>query len=206
MAPADAVSCPFVLETGPGVYESALAYQPVRRMADNAVLFKLLAKLIGQNHGVIPTFMAKPYADQPGCSGHVHISLRDSTGTNIFAVTPDELAAGGREGAHSKDTRFISQTAEHFLAGVLKGLPDIMPCLVPTVNGYKRLVEAYWAPVHVSYAYENRCASVRVISPPLAELAATRLEIRVPGADVSYRLCAHVAPNLKLTDSVFARR
>lgn len=167
------------------MYESALAYQPVRRMADNAILFKFLAKLVGQQHGVLPTFMAKPYSDQPGCSGHVHISLRDSTGTNIFAVTPEELAAGGREDAHCKDTKLISKTAEYFLAGVLKGLPDIMPCLVPTVNGYKRLVESYWAPVNVSYAYENRVASVRIISPPLADLAATRLEIRVPGADVS---------------------
>lgn len=61
-----------------------------------------------------------------------------------------------------------------------------MPCLVPTVNGYKRLVESYWAPVNVSYAYENRVASVRIISPPLADRAATRLEVRVPGADVSF--------------------
>jgi len=172
-------------------------------MADNAVLFKLLAKLIGQNHGVIPTFMAKPYADQPGCSGHVHISLRDKTGANVFAVSEAELAAGGRVGAHSKDTRLISQVAEHFLAGVLKGLPDIMPCLVPTVNGYKRLVESYWAPVNVSYAYENRCSSVRIISPPLAELAATRLEIRVPGADVSLNQLpsffrAHSYPDIPL--------
>jgi len=60
-----------------------------------------------------------------------------------------------------------------------------MPCLVPTVNGYKRLVESYWAPVNVSYAYENRVASVRIISPPLGDRAATRLEVRVPGADVS---------------------
>ena len=73
-----------------------------------------------------------------------------------------------------------------------------MPCLVPTVNGYKRLVESYWAPVNgelpmprrssrdrllmssrsaVSYAYENRLASVRIISPPLAGRQATRLEV-----------------------------
>ncbi|KAL8276286.1 hypothetical protein RQP46_011314 [Phenoliferia psychrophenolica] len=166
-------------ETGPGVYESALAYQPVARMADNATLFKYIAKLTGMKYGVMPTFMAKPYSDQPGCSGHVHISLRDSTGENVFAVKESELK-DGRVGATSEDTKRISLIAEYFLAGVLKGLPSIMPCLVPTVNGYKRLVESYWAPVNVSYAYENRLASVRIISPPLAGRQATRLEVMLP--------------------------
>ncbi|GAA6021311.1 hypothetical protein JCM10207_002693 [Rhodosporidiobolus poonsookiae] len=171
-------------ETGPGVYESALAYQPVLRMADNATLFKHCARVTGLAHGVTPTFMAKPYGDQPGCSGHVHISLRDKkTGKNVFAVSEEEREKG-REGAANEDTRRISQVAEWFLAGVLEGLPDIMPCLVPTVNGYKRLVESYWAPTTVSYAFENRVASVRIIAPPVAELPATRLEVRVPGADM----------------------
>ncbi|KAM0754471.1 glutamine synthetase/guanido kinase [Meredithblackwellia eburnea MCA 4105] len=172
-------------ETGPGVYESALVYQEVGRMADNATLFKWVAKVTGLENGVMPTFMAKPYGDQPGCSGHVHISLRSlETNKNIFAITQAELDAGGREDAAFEDTKRISKEAEWFLAGVLKGLPSIMPCLVPTVNGYKRLVESYWAPVNVSYAYENRVASVRIISPPLAGLESTRLEVRVPGADM----------------------
>ncbi|KAI5476083.1 glutamine synthetase [Pseudohyphozyma bogoriensis] len=171
-------------ETGPGVYESALAYQNAARMADNAILFKWIAKITGYKYGVMPTFMAKPYSDQPGCSGHVHFSLRDSSGKNIFAVEESELK-DGRVGASYEDTKRISVVAEHFLAGVLLGLPEIMPCLVPTVNGYKRLVESYWAPVNVSYAYENRVASVRIISPPLAAPSATRLEVRVPGADMN---------------------
>jgi glutamine synthetase len=50
-------------ETGPGVYETALAYTEARRMADNAVLFKLLAKSVGIKYGIMPTFMAKPWAD-----------------------------------------------------------------------------------------------------------------------------------------------
>lgn len=193
-------------ETGPGVFESALAYQPVLRMADNAQLFKYVAKTTGLEHGILPTFMAKPYADQPGCSGHVHISLRDSQGKNVFAVGPEDLK-DGRKDAKFDDTKRISQEAEWFLAGVLEGLPDIMPCLVPTINGYdlsltlhetlcrvdsfprnhsyKRLVESFWAPTSVSYAYENRVASVRIISPPMADPKSTRLEVRVPGADVS---------------------
>ena len=76
-----------------------------------------------------------------------------------------------------------------------------MPCLVPTVNGYKRLVESYWAPVNVTYAYENRVASVRIISPPLADRAATRLEVRVPGADV--RPLSPCPPSLELMKSPY---
>jgi len=73
------------------------------------------------------------------------------------------------------------------LAGVLDGLPDIMPTLVPTINGYKRLVagEAFWAPNAVTYGYDSRGASVRIISPPSVAPAATRLEVRVPGADMN---------------------
>lgn len=50
-------------ETGPGVYETALAYRPVLRMADNAILFKFLAKSVGMKHGITPSFMAKPWAN-----------------------------------------------------------------------------------------------------------------------------------------------
>lgn len=94
-------------------------------MADNATLFKHVAKSTGLAHGVLPTFMAKPYADQPGCSGHVHISLRDKSGRNVFAVEEGEMDSG-REGAQFEDTKRISQVAEWFLAGVLDGLPDIV--------------------------------------------------------------------------------
>ena len=59
--------------------------------------------------------------------------------------------------------------------------------LVPTINGYKRLVggEAFWAPNAVTYGYDSRAASVRIISPPSVPPYASRLEIRVPGADMN---------------------
>lgn len=59
--------------------------------------------------------------------------------------------------------------------------------LVPTINGYKRLVggEAFWAPNAITYGYDSRAASIRIISPPSVPPAATRLEIRVPGADMN---------------------
>ena len=95
----------------------------------------------------MPTFMAKPHnnlrasmmrdhADvSAGCSGHIHVSLRDQSGRNIFA------APSARADAKFEDSRWLSVECEHFIAGILAGLADVMPCLVPTVNGYKRLVE-----------------------------------------------------------------
>ncbi|KAI9509340.1 glutamine synthetase/guanido kinase [Russula earlei] len=186
-------------ETGPGVFETALAYTTAIRVADNALLFKYLVKSLGMKYGVTPSFMAKPWGNLPGCSGHIHASLRDSNNNNIFAVNPEELN-GGREGATYDELKYISQTAEYFLAGLLDGLtdvsdvllgcfpPDFGPCqLVPTINGYKRLVggEAFWAPNAVTYGYDSRAASVRVISPPSVPPAATRFEIRVTGADAN---------------------
>lgn len=58
---------------------------------------------------------------------HIHVSIRDKSGRNIFAVTEEEKANGGREGAAFDDTKYISQEAEWFLAGLLEGLSDGMP-------------------------------------------------------------------------------
>ncbi|KII88302.1 hypothetical protein PLICRDRAFT_41464 [Plicaturopsis crispa FD-325 SS-3] len=173
-------------ETGPGVFETALAYTSALRMADNAILFKFLAKGIGMTQGVIPSFMAKPWGNLPGCSGHVHVSLREGLGKNVFAVSKDELSTGRSDAAY-EDTKFLSQEGEWFLAGVLDGIADVMPMLVPTINGYKRLVggEAFWAPNAVTYGYDSRAASIRIISPPSVPPAATRLEVRIPGADMN---------------------
>ena len=118
-------------------------------MADNAALFKLTAKAIGLTYGIMPSFMAKPHNNLPGCSGklwppiakmrdsnylrldfagHVHISLCDKEGKNIFAASEER-----KEGF--ADLKWASKELEYFIAGVLKGLDQVMPCLVPTVNG-----------------------------------------------------------------------
>ncbi|KAK0450948.1 hypothetical protein EV421DRAFT_1888724 [Armillaria borealis] len=158
-------------ETGPGVLETALAYTTALRMADNAILFKYLTKSIGMLRG--------PWNNLPGCSGHIHVSLRNNQDQNIFALPRSDLATG-REGAAFEDTKYISEAAEHFLAGILDGL-------VPTINGYKRLVggEAFWAPNAVTYGYDSRAASIRILSPPSVPPSATRFEVRIPGADMN---------------------
>jgi len=174
-------------ETGPGVLETALAYTSALRMADNAALYKYLAKSVGMKHGVMPSFMAKPWGNLPGCSGHTHVSLRDDQGKNIFAISDADLQAGGRSDASYSDTKFLSQEGEWFLAGLLDGVADVMPMLVPTINGYKRLVvgESFWAPNSITYGFDSRVASIRIISPPTVPRAGTRLEIRIPGADMN---------------------
>lgn len=73
----------------------------------------------------MPSFMAKPWANLPGCSGHIHVSLRDEkTGKNIFAISEEELKAGGRKDAKYEELRFMSKETEWFVAGLLDGLSD----------------------------------------------------------------------------------
>ena len=164
-------------ESGPGVFEAALEFGEAGQMADRASLFKFVVKSVGTKHGITPCFMAKPKQGLPGNSGHVHISIVDKDGKNLLArETPDE-------DAEWKDIAGLSDLGRHFLAGLLEGLPDIMPMIAPTINSYKRLVENFWAPVTVSWGLEHRAASVRLIAPPTSKPGATRFEVRVPGAD-----------------------
>jgi len=175
------IDCPIEAlhtESGPGVYEIALEYTSVRCLADRACLLKWGVKALALEHGITPCFMAKPVQGLPGNSGHIHLSLLSKDGTNLFSrKTRDEQAKWS-------DIAWLSDTGRQFLGGILNGIEDIMPLLAPNVNSYKRLVENFWAPVSVSWGLESRIASIRVIAPPLTSPKATRLEIRVPGADV----------------------
>ncbi|KAH7137487.1 hypothetical protein B0J13DRAFT_609512 [Dactylonectria estremocensis] len=165
-------------ESGPGVFEAALKVSPVSQMADNVSLFKLLTKSIGIEHGVTPCFMAKPIEGLPGNSGHIHVSLTDLEGKNLFArETPDADAPWS-------DITYLSDTGRSFLAGLIEALPDIMPLLAPNINSYKRLIDNYWAPVTVSWGLEDRLSSLRLVSQPTCKPSATRFEIRIPGADL----------------------
>lgn len=155
-------------ETGPGVYEAAIQYSDILKAADRAVLFKTAVKEIACKHGILASFMAKPSSQLPGCSGHVHQSLQDESGTNLFY---DESTAS-----------HMSDTMKHYLAGQLYCLPYILPMLAPTINSYKRLVEGAWAPTNLTWGIDNRTVALRVL--PLNAKAA-RLETRVVGSDVN---------------------
>jgi glutamine synthetase len=154
-------------ETGPGVLEAAIVYSDPLEAADRAVLFKSGAKEIAHRFGIVPSFMAKWNADLPGCSGHIHQSLWDvEQKVNLFY---DEGRPHG-----------MSALFEHYLAGQLHCLPDILPMYAPTVNSYKRLVEGAWAPTRANWGVDNRTTALRVIA---SGPRSTRLETRVNGAD-----------------------
>ncbi|CAI6098758.1 unnamed protein product [Clonostachys chloroleuca] len=165
-------------ESGPGVFEAALGVQDAAEMADRVSLFKLLTRSLGVDHNITPCFMAKPLQGLPGSSGHIHVSLVDSNGKNLFARDSPN------PNPQWKDLEHFSDLGCHFLAGIIDALPDIMPLFAPTVNSYKRYVENFWAPVFVTWGFEDRIASLRLIGPPSCKASATRIEVRIPGADL----------------------
>jgi len=154
-------------ETGPGVYEAAIAFSEALEAADRAILFKTGAKEIGKRFGVMPSFMAKWNPTLPGCSGHFHQSLSDGKANLFYSA---------------KSPRAMSPLFESYLAGQLACLMEFAPMFWPTINSYKRLVDGYWAPVKPTWGLDNRTASFRVIA---GSPKATRLETRCPGADVN---------------------
>ncbi len=155
-------------ETGPGVYEAAIACTDALEAADRAVLFKTSVKEIANKHGIIASFMARWNTDLPGCSGHIHQSLKRDDGSNAFYSETDPNS--------------MSDTFKSYIAGQLVCLPEILPMLAPTVNSYKRLVEGFWAPTLATWGIDNRTVAVRVI--PGSEKA-TRMELRVGGSDIN---------------------
>ncbi len=155
-------------ETGPGVYEAAILYSDALEAADRAILFKSGVKEIASQFGILASFMAKWNMALPGCSGHIHQSLWDSKGNPVFFS--------------GNDPHSMSPLFKNYVAGVLHCLPDILALCAPTVNSYKRLVEGFWAPTRATWGIDNRTCALRVIP---ASAAATRLEFRVPGADMN---------------------
>lgn len=156
-------------ETGPGVIEATVIYDEILPAADKAILFKTAVKEIAYRHGFVASFMAKWNAALPGCGGHIHQSLWDTARQkNLFF---DENAPRG-----------ISKTMQQYIAGQLKCLPDILPMFAPNPNSFKRLFGGDWAPSTCTWGTDNRTTAVRAIS---GNERATRIEMRVPGADTN---------------------
>ena len=155
-------------EIGPGVWEAALASQEGLEAADRASLFKTFAKGYFQRRGMLATFMAKWSMDYPGQSGHLHLSICDQNGKNVF-FDPD-------------DADGMSQKMRQSVAGLQRYLPEFLAMLAPTVNSYTRLVKGAWAPTAATWGVENRTASIRVIP---GDENSQRIEVRVGGADAN---------------------
>lgn len=152
-------------ESGQGQFEVTLAHQSdLLKVADDAMLFKHIAKYVARQHGMAASFMAKPYAERPGSGLHVHISLLDDDGRNLF----DD---GGMLG---------SDMMRCAIGGLLAYMADAMLIFAPHMNSYRRLALEMHAPMVICWGYENRTVAVRV---PHGSGAARRIEHRVAGAD-----------------------
>lgn len=158
----------FHTETGDGVYEAAITYDEILESADRAALFKTAVKEIASQYDLTASFMAKWNPELPGCSAHIHQSLWNKKGVNLFFDKSNDAN--------------MSPLMEHYIAGLLHCLPHILPMYAPTVNSYKRYVEGSWAATSVSWGIENRTTALRVINHGKHSI---RIENRVPGADVN---------------------
>ncbi len=155
-----------VSEAAPGQFEVNLKHRPdPLAAADDAVLLKRLVCEVARKHRLKATFMAKPFIDVAGNGLHIHVSLLDRAGRNIFA----DPVTGERKLGHA-------------IAGLLDTMQAATLLFVPTWNGYRRLQPGSYAPTTASWGHNNRSVGVRV---PAGPDEARRLEHRIAGADAN---------------------
>jgi glutamine synthetase len=169
----------WIHEVGPTQYEINLQHGDAVAVADQAFLFKYAAKEVAIRHGLNAVFMAKPIAGAAGSSMHLHQSILDDRGRNIFS------AADG-----SESPRF-----RHFIAGLQTYGPDLMLIFAPFVNSYRRFVKLSQAPINLNWGYDNRTTGLRI---PLSSPVARRVENRIAGADANpyFAIAASLAAGL----------
>jgi glutamine synthetase len=154
-------------EYGAGQMEVNLLYCGALEMADRHVIFKHAVKEMAQAHGFLATFMAKPFTDQPGSGGHLHLSVQHpKTGKNLF---------------WDRRRKRPSPLLASFLAGMQTLAPACFLMYAPYVNSYKRYVPGNFAPNANTAAVDDRTAAFRVTG----EGETIRIENRLPGADVN---------------------
>lgn len=154
-------------EYAPGQFEANLRHQPNARLAaDHVVFLKQVVKAAARATGFEATFMAKPYPHRSGSGLHVHVSVLDEAGRNIFDN-------GTREG---------SEALRHAIGGLQALLPDSMALLAPNANSYRRFQPDMFAPANRQWGVNNRSAGLRI---PIGPTEARRIEHRVAGADAN---------------------
>jgi glutamine synthetase len=129
-------------------------------------MLKRLIKGVAAKHDLIASFMPKPFEEEAGNGMHVHCSVLDENGVNIF----DDGTEKGSPLLHNA------------IGGCLLNMADSMAIFAPSYNGYRRFQPGCHAPTYPSWGYENRTVAVRV---PAGSHAARRLEHRVAGADAN---------------------
>lgn len=155
-------------EDANGQFEMNFTYADGLRTADNLIYFKMAAQAIAKKHGMLCSFMPKPFAERSGSGLHMHMSAGKKFGDNAFEDMADPRGMN------------LSSMAYHFLGGLMAHAAGLTAIAAPCVNSYRRLVSrgsrsgATWAPVNVAYGNNNRTAFVRI--------PGGRLELRVPDA------------------------
>ncbi|WP_247326156.1 type III glutamate--ammonia ligase [Bradyrhizobium sp. 141] len=143
-------------EDANGQYEINFKYADALKTADQIVFFKMAASEIAHDLGAICSFMPKPRSSSTGSGMHIHCSLADAEGRNVFHDDRDQNGMG------------LSKLAYHFLGGVMAHAKALTALLAPTVNSYKRLVVGHtvsgatWAPAFIAYGDNNRTAMARI--------------------------------------------
>src|SRR5579859_4030061 len=152
-------------EFSPGQFEINLGHSDLIDAADRSFRLKSAVQEIARHRGLMATFMAKPFNDEGGSGFHVHVSVEDEAGRNVFGDTdgPDGLSAVGR----------------HAIGGVLAHAPALSALLNPTINSFKRFGPDTLAPWLIDWGLDNRSAMVRI--PPERGPGA-RMEIRLGDA------------------------
>ncbi|NCF62445.1 MAG: glutamine synthetase [Gammaproteobacteria bacterium] len=154
-------------ELAPGQFELNLHHvdDPLQA-ADNAQLLKQVIKSIARKHGLIASFMAKPFGDRDGNGFHTHVSILDHNGGNLFDDGTDEG----------------SDELRHAIAGLTRVMADCMLIFAPHLNSWRRLQRGVHGPLAPTWGYENRYVALRI---PNGEGAARRIEHRIAGADAN---------------------
>ena len=156
-----------IKESAPSQFEINVAHSDdVMLLADQVIRMQRIIRAVSARHGFVASFMPKPIDDEAGNGLHVHCSLLNENGTNVF----DD---GGEEG---------SDLLRYAVAGCLELLPASMLLFAPSFNAYRRFQPGNHAPTESAWGYDNRTTAIRI---PESPSAARRLEHRVAGADAN---------------------
>ena len=154
-------------EYGPGQFEVNLSHRADALLAcEEALRFKRAVKGVARAHGCEATFLPKPYRDMAGSGLHVHVSLLDAAGNNVFACEDPSQSARLR----------------HAVAGLLESLADGVLICAPGPNSYRRFRSQAYVPLTASWSINNRGSAVRI---PVSDAANRRIEHRLAGADAN---------------------
>jgi len=141
-------------EYGPGQQEISIRHAPAVHAADTQIKFRDTVRGVALRHGLLASFAPKPFPDAIGSGSHVHLSLWDRAADGARNLLYDP-----------RDPRGLSDTARHFIAGILRHLPALVALTCPSYNSYRRLQPHAWSSAYTAWGFDNREAAVRVASP-----------------------------------------